>query len=1680
MSSQKITLNIFTIFLLVLFTTSIFAYNIDYSRITDTTTIDQSFLQIPQDTSTCSVSLAPAGVSSDEIISDRGGNCYTQQLPQESIEKIWNKILVSGFRIDKMDSDQPANVKREQMDNNSLLLTGPSAKAGDVTIKTEMPSKQMNPLETPALLGQTCYGSFSYGINLNKTLRVGRCTDSSQSCYLRDDGLFRQNGNSGFIEESKAVGKDILDYIGLNKAKQEVGETISGQDYDINEDLGIFTDMSLEELDDFEAHAFTDTNSVDLKTIKVIADKAIQNSFETQKFVASMETTCLGDNCYINTYSLFDKMFNQYFSMDLVISSASPLLLNFTPMVFKNLGGVKATNYLEKKLTTTEISALKLKKGGLVDELLKSSDHPFKTFERYMNTKKSLANVEGFMQSLTARQSQIVQDIQHYGLEKQYNDYLATLTSKDSAKALRLKEFYSSGEFIKLTKAQKRVFTELVQKQNEEFIVANKLIESMTSDTVYKSALKKYGEGVQAGKAPGEIISSLTKDEYDSLVRTGQKVQQIAEGLEKTTLKNLEWSKGAESMDVITSRSFSVTKQEIINGKKTEVKERISSFVPSGTQQGVEGRLGEKALGGDNAFKFTLPDPEKGGTYSLGVADKGMVKYKTETVTFSDGQTATVNKIAVLKTKAAEAPKYTTTLQDVKTLKAANRNVFVGYSDPATGAYHKVRLADFDPDSSGAVSFDIFDIKTDPLTDAEIAKYGYDPAEIAYSYVNKLQVKRLKDAGEIVNDTATVLNNQEWVTGRGINWINQKMKAVNGPIYNRFLIAPIPAYFQNWLYWETKSAGATIFGDTFAKYSMYQLPETYTSVLIKHGDTGDIYNDAYIDFFANDGSDQGDLFEKYFNSMLFWQANLGKKVLSKFGWDATDFISNWAKKLTENQIRRSTVDDIAVYTDAENVGCTDSCTITLCDEKCVEQKTLEKSISVDAVSVDANKTRSFNIDKMSIGFSVFGVSMPSYILENTSQKNLKNEGQTLIAFSHHTDYDGTLGGETTKNSVNLTDAIDKGEDCSSKLSELNMVGIPIGWTVPKEKSYRAAIPLIAEQIFAYVALGGPPHRMLLGMIVGDVIPQMTVMPQIHNCVDTEEGYYTHFFVSKDESERIKQDPKNKVGDAVSKGATSIEQTLGALTAGTAVQQVVSAGAQEVKQLAETKLKDNPIVQAKVISTGTTNGNVEGKLFFFELGAGMKCRASSYSDKGVEYLSNNDTNSTMIIDKVNGELLFTDKNGTDKIIDSAHKDFVRLIATNLGIPAKVIPHSLSYIPVPDTNSTLFTIDVSGNLSIEDSQFLDCFKDGYLAQTGNKIEGKVLTEYMGSVKLVNNLTSVTQYDITPMGLNSDPKMIVANGTPRKVAEGANAEIVINGDRSTTMSPIDSKKDSVGKNIAIQFERGQLIYNGESNTYILWVEYTAIVHQSDISGLKTEVEKFNNPVTGCEEFGLNFKVDPVKDNDQAKAKVDTLNNAFEKVGPFQMFDTPTKSFIFYTSDPPECEKRMKIIDKQTGKVLSDQAITDIIETPNGMIVKTADGATHNFEFSADDGVPKLKYNDQTETLTSAQGKNGSFWYDPETGNWYTENGHLIPFNPDFKNGATFAPDSSGKVTGSPASNPMNINIGGSGTGSGSSFNIPSVPEDILPMTLYLFVIVFAIAMIYSQSSGIAKAGKKRKISR
>jgi hypothetical protein len=1618
------TKRLWAIFFLILMINGVFASTIDPNRVFSTEDTSYYF----DDAIPINYTDEPINYTQDKVISE----CYTEELSPEAVENIWNEILVNGFKADLITSDQPANLNRETLKANEVIITDKDTKSGDVVGKTEIPNKIMDPLEVPTVLGQVCYGPFSSGLDLDSTLRVGRCAGGDQAaCYLEGEGLFRQNGSYGFVDQTLSVSKDFLDMLGLKKLEEVSNELIDPElDYDTNVDLGLFSDMSYEELAEFRKSQFQDSNltEIDIKKMELVLDKAIENSMFTDSFNASMESTCNSDNCYINMYSLFDKVFNQYYSADMVFTSASPVLWKFTGKIFRNVPNKLGA---QKLIASDKIGGIRGKNGFLDNFLNKDMSAVSSAVQTYKYSKIT-KNIDDYAAKLAKSNDNIINNIIRYNMKPEFDKYVNALNSKKNADTIK-NEFFKDGTFAKMNKPQQRVFMESVLEYQNN-IRTVRMVQDFTTDNLKKTLKEPLENLFNKSKTMEDFYQSLTKEEYDLLLEETKRLNGLNKSFSTFTENKFKWDDGADNITLLKERGKIINDEEVLLNK-VRLKNEVTSTELTGSS-----KFGDI------------------------ISENKISPFQTKkiTVNFKDGPSE-VEVIIPFKEKISDS---STMLNYNDIIYNKKPDVLIEYV-AKDGTAKKVRgsvidIGDVDPGKQ----INMRDIKDTAVPDAELSKYGINPLEVSYGYLQELGIKKIKDAEIVTDGVVNVLKDQGWSTGRGLSYINQRMKQQTVTQWDKrgfnIMSDSAKAYLYNFGYWQFKTAGSTIFGGAFDRYSMFRIPETYTSIIFKHGESGDIYNDSYIDFFANDGSDQGDLFMDYFNSIIFWMVNLPKGALENTEWETTQGFSNWITELTEGHIRRSSTDNIAILTDAMNNNCsTTSCHIKVGDSSLLEEVTRSKSM-------DANNTYTPSLKKnIEVNYATGNaIKTTSYILENTSEENFEEEGQTLIAFSHHTDYDGSLAGFNSTDSVNLLQSINEEETCSDKLKNLEVMGIPIGWTNQiTGKSYRAGAVAAGFSNIVYYSLSVPQHRVVLGAIFGDILPQVVIVPEIYNCVDHEEGYYSHFFVASEEYERIEKDPKNKVGDAISKGADSVEKSLTNITKNTELQESISKTTQEVKQFAETEIKDNPIMQSRIETQGNTSGSMNAKLFFLEIGESSMCRASGYNDKGVEHLVDSKTGETLVVDKEEGVVEIVDKDGNVKeIISSKNKDWVRLMATNLGIPAKVIPHSLSYIPVPDTNTPLFNIDVYGNLKIDDAEFLSCLKRNYYEQTGLEMSGNTLTEYLGSVKQVittNNLNPDSQYDIIPKGMNSSAE-IIAEGTPRRIASGESARINVLGNRTTKLYPIEGKEVTLGKNISVQFERGQLIYNGEKNSYIMWVEQTYVMHQSEIKGMDVDPIKETNPETGCEEDAFEISVSPDTSNPEAVKKSENMNKALEKVGPFKMFDTPTKTFIFYTTEPPECQNRMKIIDKETGQVI-DQAIDEIITTPDGFIVRTEDGQEHNFEFSAEDGVPKLKYNDQTETLLSAQGKNGSFWYDPKTGNWYTENGHLIPFDPEYRDGMTFKVGEDGKAYGTTVNNLLG-NPAATGGSDRGTLNLPLTPEKILPFTLYILVIMASFMYLFS----------------
>jgi len=1682
---NQLSKNIISVFFLIMFCNSIFAYGMDFGR------------------------LDFAGTSSETqgVIFDRGNGCSTVALPETAVNALWREILTKGFSAEGILSGEPATTTRATLDQNNVLLTTQDAKAGDLAIKQEIPSQQLKPLETPTLLGQSCFGPYGFGINLKDTLRLGRCTggEADSQCYLSDFGQYRKNDMTGFFKEAGTVAKDA--FVGVKETIIGTGDV--NKDKLANEDLSIFSDISTAEINSYlSAMESSDMNVLDTETWNAKIDNAIKNTSRTTNFSVTMQTTCRGEDCYINTYTLFDKMFNQYFSLDMVYSATTPFLYNGmarivnTPAIKKTV--TKPFEVLKKKGV--------IKDGGFLDTLTKDPalfiQDPFGRVRKSIDAGRYAGkDVDKFItHKIEPLNNTVKRNVQSYEIQDYTTDLLTS-----TQKGLGDTSAFTSNAIVKnsyeLSNARKRAATDIAQIYGDRVYSANALLKSKMTSKEFLEAKNIVDSTVAKNLPITEAYKQMTKAQLDAYTDTAYTASRLADAYDIASFKTFKWKTGYEDSGLVSLREYDNVG-------------RINNYMSADGKTTVKLlETGDKkpALFDDfDAFRY-----KKDGDYYV-LKDMDKLQTQKINVPLADGTTVNLKRIRAVRETPdpTNAIKNIDDLTNLENLINKNPSGFVEFYDIKNNTYKQIRSYEWDSEMYAGVATNVNfypkakisyadDIVLDPntgLTISDVYGKGYfdmDPLETMKQVMDTVP-KKFDETSKGFNEVIKTLGNKEWVGGRGRDALNQFIKTYNGTAYQR-LITSNPAVFGiNFAYWEIKTGGATFFGDDFGltKFSMYQLPQSYSALLIKHQETPKIYEDAYVDFFANEGSDQGDLFMQFLNfGVLNWSNFLAKEITAAVGANWANSINNVLKKITEGQIRRSKTDDIVLVTDSLNNGCQNNCNYIVGAEY-IEANTRNASLQIETDTAgteavagqtetgssqpvadnsndtqeeqskkDTTQTKSTSDNKVSLdSISIYsytpdGINTLNYVLENTSEENQKKQGQTLITFSHHTDYDGTFSNQSTENAINLLDARGKEETCAQAVENLTFAGMPIGKIVPKSmRNYRYSIGLIAEQKLAYLVFpaAGYTSSFLAPALTSDIPQMFLIMPQLHNCVDDEEGTYAHFFVSNTETERLAKDSKNKVGETIKGGVTKAEDAMSKVTSGTELEKGVKYGAEQIKEFTGQKLVEYPIVQATYKTSGRTNTFVNGQLFFFEVGPGTKCNAVGYIDKGVETLKDKDTNISLTIDKEKGEMNAVDSEGNLKeIIGPENKDFVRLIGTNLGIPAKVVPRSLSYIPVPNNTEPLFEIDSFGNFSVKNADFLDCLRAGYEAQTGLTIPSNVsnLTEYLGAVKVGNTVHPTTNYLIKPQGTE-----IVAEGIPNYIATGTNAKAVILGNRRTTISPVDSRQITLGQNVGIQFENAQLIYSEEKRAYIMWVETTTVTNGNDIDKLKTEIIK-EKATNGCdtEELGLNFSVTPKEDNDYAKANTDKLNKALEKVGPFQIFDTATKTFIFYVSDPPECEQRLKIIDKETGEV-TDQKIISTQQTPTGMIVKTDDGKTHDLGFSAEEGVPTLTYNGDKETLTSAQGKNGSFWYDPETGNWYTTNGNLIPFNDKFKDGITFAVDPNGLAVGTPGNQVFNIGTGGSGS-SGNGINVPLTPESLPLLVFYVFVIVLGFLLIYSK---------------
>ncbi len=795
-------------------------------------------------------------------------------------------------------------------------------------------------------------------------------------------------------------------------------------------------------------------------------------------------------------------------------------------------------------------------------------------------------------------------------------------------------------------------------------------------------------------------------------------------------------------------------------------------------------------------------------------------------------------------------------------------------------------------------------------------------------------------------------------------------------------------------------------------FSAYMLPDSWTTMIVSQGQDN-IYKDSYIDFFANEGSDQGDLFTKVINGFVFVHNYLVKEVADTLSPQIGEKLRQYSGEggLGSTNIMRDEVMDIAFYSHNENCsGC----------------------------------TASINSKQDYLGFAIKApVNISGFIVEAVDETTAKEEGTTLIAYVHHSNLKGATG-EIQGQEINIASANDEKTSCDAKLRKLKL-----GWA-----GNVAGLLVSAPESLAYAINPG------FGLIATGV-QQILITPELQDCIDDKEGYYLHFYSPPSQEQAKAKSKQTMSNETVTSAIADLTEKVNEFTSQTdnPVAESIGSIKEEFDDFAG-QAKQANILQATIEMLPPSSGNAMAKEIFYIwfkdnlMPIGLKTDGVSVTKDG---------NTEVIEDYANGDILINGK----KVV-SNKPEIVGLTTQDNRIPAKVIPKTVTTVSAPNNSEIVFEINTLGEVNIREAQVLDCIQKAIKAQSGIEYSGNELTQVFGNLQAINtqNYENIFVQD----------RKIQLEGSGNRVYGEFGARFIIDGYWQARLEQDANKQISAGQFIGMAFEHGSIVLNPETNELVVWLRQhkEAVLNSKEVSGMKARATTITDPETECEQPAIELEAEGYPNDQLGLARVENFNTSMKHLGPFTQFTTDGKIYEFYAKVDPktgECKDYFRVIDKETGKILVDEEIVGgLKQLDDGTIqFKTADGKTHTLEFDADNGIPKVSYNGAApETLRTAQGPNGSFWFDSNTGQWYPENGIQMPLNQAFKDqGAYFGTDENGNVTGT-AGNPMTFNIG---TQTGSGFNIPSLPETVAGLVIFIAAFLM-LAFISTQ-----KIQKKKK---
>jgi len=1489
---------------------------------------------------------------------------FSCNLESMSAEDSFNflELLRDGFIGSEYTNDSPENDNRDELDNSTLII--PLDSETGAAQKIEIADQKFDANEAQHIMNDWINGAFSYGLVLTDTLRIGRCInlkDENIPCPVEGKQLNLRNSGTGFTSYFKPMAELVKEVSssavsGAVGVAEKAGEKVTGEDLNwVDKEKSDWTDEDYSKLrnsmglpenaqEALSEHAvLNDLNEVEVFTMSRSVQAMVSNSILAQDFYAYSQTTCNTSDCTINVYSIFDKYYNNWFSVDIVMGIAGPTLFSTAKKLFTNARrrGTFKSRIINSKLADAIRRKFYSPNGNALarrnyNRLINRMKHRSELIPEVGKLRFDLMETTDWLNGMYLVKSRPFRD-------QLNNEWMKKGGMFDSITEGRIqKEVYGFAEDVR---QWQRIQKTLWHDGHNEYL------------KVYKQ------------------FGAETPQELAARVDFGRKVSQQMTNSEKGIHLDLpEWFARDDSGKLfpyaVKTEGTDATKW--LAHDSANIYGVMKKFGDDGDWAGSWARSGGNAYDSTgrnlNLYAFDPKSPQTGAATGQELRDHFSH--------FTD-QFAATDPGDIMPVTDATLPYVS--------------NVMTGKKPIFAGSISKAR--------------------------------EMSPEEFAGRLVNNNRLSSFfSDYGADNADQLVLgLQSKGFMKRRYTSLLDKAMVNQHSLFKNYFSPGKGPlkwtAMFNG--YWFAKQ------GLGQKNFSGYMLPDSWREIRWPLG-SHELYNDAFIDFFAQEGSNEGDLFRKVINNMPY-EILLGTAI--EYYKPAKEAYEKFAKK----QIREK-VENLAFYSSTEQ-DC-DGC----------------------GVSLDSGR----NFQTYSI-FYFADSRVKNFMVEDTVSKEAKEKGSTIITFAHHTNLEGFEVGADT-GSINLKEAILNKETCQDKVEEF-------AWGLGRHV-YKEGSPLKPSTIGGVLAFSESITYATIGWIgfFGSAVQQVLVAPEFQDCVDVDEGYYTHIFVptQKKETEE-KEGPVLSTDKAMDVAEGFSDQLLGMFTSDT--NSYTSNAAKELDDKVNqffASSEQNDIVQATIEIPGFSSGKLSGEQLFSFWFKG-ETSPLEYKTEGMKQIKSQDGNRSVIIDFETGKAFVVDANGNliQELTDNNLA--VATSSTNTNIPAEEFGKNFTLVGLPESTELLFEMNVEGDMIVKHSEVIDCLVNGIEFQSGipTKSESTIsfnLTPIFGKVQAV-----VTDSHPAIRAWSED-KLIVAEGTPRLTIEGPDSMVKLHADRNTYLWQPDGNS-FVGLFKSIQFKNGVILYKPDTHELLVWLKRHELgqLSQDDIAGARLAPATVTNPETGCPEPAIDMQL-LASDNATASYKVNAFNQALQNVGPFTVLETPTRRFIFYAqfnedgqcSGTECCEDHIRIIDKETGEIYYS-AIEDMTVSPDGIHITDADGKEHDIGFSAENGVPTVTYNNfPPEPLTMAQGPNGSFWYDPENGIWNAENAQLLALADAFREGSLTQVGPGGNVTSTAGGNIMNVDL--SGEADGGLFNLPSLPETALELMMYFTALVMLMyAFVY-----------------